>query len=95
MRRQTLWLSGLMWMALVTGASAAAGRSMEQISQEEVRAAVQATIETNREANGGVFVVQDNRTGENLQLEFEDIRVVRGLHGYGFFPNVIFGSPGE
>jgi hypothetical protein len=63
---------------------------MEQISQEEVRAAVRATIDKNREANGGVFVLQDNRSGENLPLVFEDIRVVRGIQGYGFFPNVIF-----
>ncbi len=90
MRKQTLWLSGALWIALATVTSAAAERSMEQISQEEVRAAVRATIEQNREANGGVFVLQDNRTGENLPLEFEDIRVVRGIHGYGFFPNVIF-----
>jgi hypothetical protein len=90
MHRQTLWLSSVMWIVLVIAASAAAERSMEQISQEEVRAAVQATIEKNRGANGGVFVFQDNRTGENLPLEFEDIRVVRGIHGYGFFPNVIF-----
>jgi hypothetical protein len=90
MRKRTLWLSGLVLIALTTVTSAAAERSMEQISQEEVRAAVRATIEQNKEANGGVFVLQDNRTGENLPLEFEDIRVVRGIHGYGFFPNVIF-----
>jgi hypothetical protein len=63
---------------------------MEQISQDEIRAAVQAVVEQNRQAHGGVFVLQDNRTGENLSLEFEDIRVVRGIHGYGFFPNAIF-----
>jgi hypothetical protein len=71
-------------------ANAAAERSMDQISQEEVRTAVKAIIEKNVQANGGVFVFRDNRSGDNLALEFEDIRLVRSIHGYGFFPNVIF-----
>src|SRR5215813_3908427 len=90
MRMQTLCLSGLIWIALATAAGVAAERSMEQISDEEVRAAVRATVEQNMQANGGVFVFKDNRTGENLQLAFEDIRLVRSIHGYGFFPNVLF-----
>ena len=90
MRRHTLCLSGLIWIALATTAGVAAERSMEQISQEEVRAAVRATVEQNMQANGGVFAFKDNRTGENLQLAFEDIRLVRSIHGYGFFPNVLF-----
>ena len=69
---------------------AAAGRSMEHISQEEVRAAVREIVEQNRQTNGGVFTFKDNRTGESLQLVLEDVRIVRGIHGYGFFPNVIF-----
>jgi hypothetical protein len=66
------------------------GRNMDQISQEEVRAAVRATVEKQMQANGGVFVFRDSRAGENLQLAFEDIRLVRSIHGYGFFPNVLF-----
>ena len=66
------------------------GRNMDQISQEEVRAAVRATVEKQMQANGGVFVFRDSRAGENLQLTFEDIRLVRSIHGYGFFPNVLF-----
>src|SRR5262245_10069062 len=90
MRMQTLCLSGLLWLALATAAGVAAERSMEQISQEEVRAAVRAIVETHMQANGGVFVFRDSRAGEDLQLAFEDIRLVRSLHGYGFFPNVLF-----
>jgi len=63
---------------------------MDQISQEEVRAAVRAIVEKQMQANGGVFVFRDSRVGENLQLTFEDIRLVRSIHGYGFFPNVLF-----
>ncbi|HEY7490425.1 MAG TPA: hypothetical protein VIH59_04875 [Candidatus Tectomicrobia bacterium] len=87
---QKLRLSGLVWIALATAAGVVSGRSMEQISQEEVRATVRALVEQNMQANGGVFAFKDNRTGEDLQLAFEDIRIVRGIHGYGFFPNVLF-----
>jgi hypothetical protein len=90
MRMQTLCLSGLIWSVLAIAVGIAAERSMEQISQEEVRAAVRATVEQNMQANGGVFAFKDNRTGESLQLAFEDIRLVRSIHGYGFFPNVLF-----
>ena len=85
MRMQTLCLSGLLWSVLATAVGVAAERSMDQISQEEVRAAVRAVVEKQMQANGGVFVFRDRRAGENLQLAFEDIRLVRSIHGYGFF----------
>jgi hypothetical protein len=90
MRMQTLCLSGLLWSVLATAVGIAAERSMDQISQEEVRAAVRAVVEKQMQAHGGVFVFRDSRTGENLPLAFEDIRLVRSIHGYGFFPNVLF-----
>jgi hypothetical protein len=104
MRIQTLCLSGLIWsvLAMAVGAAGPAvdvfaanvgaegGRSMDQISQEEVRAAVRAIVEKQMQANDGVFVFRDSRAGENLQLVFEDIRLVRSIDGYGFFPNVLF-----
>ena len=90
MRMQTLCLSGLIWSVLATAVGVAAERSMDQISQEEVRAAVRAIVEKQMQANGGVFIFRDSRTGENLPLAFEDIRLVRSIHGYGFFPNVLF-----
>ena len=86
MRMQTLCLSGLIWSVLATNVGVAAERSMDQISQEEVRAAVRAIVEQQMQANGGVFVFRDSRAGENLQLVFEDIRLVRSIHGYGFSP---------
>ena len=50
MRMQTLGISGLIWGLLATAVGVANvhtedGRSMDQISQEEVRAAVRATVE--------------------------------------------------
>ena len=52
MRMQTLCLSGLIWSVLATAVGALDGRSMDQISQEEVRAAVRTTVEQNVQANG-------------------------------------------
>ena len=90
MRIQTLCLSVLIWGVLATAVGAVDERSMDQISQEEVRAAVRATVEQQMQAHGGVFVFRDSRAGEDLQLVFEDIRLVRSIQGYGFFPNVLF-----
>jgi len=90
MRIQTLCLSVLIWGVLATAVGAVDERSMDQISQEEVRAAVRAIVEQQMQAHGGVFVFRDSRAGEDLQLAFEDIRLVRSIQGYGFFPNVLF-----
>src|SRR5215467_13772472 len=72
MRIQTLYLSVLIWGVLATVVGAIDERSMDQISQEEVRAAVRTIVEQRMQANGGVFVFRDSRAGEDLQLAFED-----------------------
>jgi hypothetical protein len=82
MRIQTLCLSGLIWSVLATAVGAVDGRSMDQISQEEVRRC-QGDVEKQMQENGGVFVFRDNRAGENLR-RVRDIRLVRSIHGYGF-----------
>ncbi|WP_256868389.1 hypothetical protein [Candidatus Entotheonella palauensis] len=71
-----------------------ASRDMADIPQEAVKAAVHEVIDQNKQANDGKFIFKDNRTGRDLELEFEDFRVVRGVHGHGFFPNVIFRAAG-
>ena len=38
----------------------------------------------------GVFAFTDARTGDQLSLVLDDVRVVRGLPVYGWFPNVVF-----
>ena len=71
-----------------------AARDMADIPREAVRAAVHEVIDQNKQRHGGKFMIQDNRTGRDLELEFERFRVVRGVHGHGFFPNVIFHAAG-
>lgn len=55
-----------------------ASRDMADIPQEAVKAAVHEVIDQNKQANDGKFIFKDNRTGRDLELEFEDFRVVRG-----------------
>ena len=38
----------------------------------------------------GVFAFRDVRSGDQLSLVLDDVRVVRGLPVFGWFPNVVF-----
>jgi hypothetical protein len=73
--------------ALAIG-TAAAVAAPKQLSDEEVTAAVKAVIA--ERSRDGVFPFFDTRTGDQLSLVFDDVRVVRGLQGFGWFPNVSF-----
>jgi hypothetical protein len=67
---------------------AAANAASKEFSDEEVTAAVKAVI-TER-SKDGVFSFTDARTGDELALVFDDVRIVRGLPVFGWFPNVSF-----
>ena len=38
----------------------------------------------------GAFVFRDPKLNADLHLIFEQIKIVRGMEGYGWFPNIIF-----
>lgn len=67
------------------GITAAAAKPL---SEEDVSAAVLAIV--NERSKDGVFTLHDAATGEDLALVLEDVRVVRGLPEFGWFPEVIF-----
>jgi hypothetical protein len=73
--------------AIAVGAAAAVGAPRE-FSDDEVTAAVKAVIA--ERSKDGVFSFTDARTGDALALVFEDVRIVRGLPVFGWFPNVSF-----
>ena len=73
--------------ALAVGAAAAVGAPRE-FSDEEVTVAVKTMIA--ERSKDGVFAYTDTRTGDALALVFEDVRIVRGLPVFGWFPNVSF-----
>jgi hypothetical protein len=68
--------------------SVAAEAAPKEYSDEEVAAAVRAVIA--ERTKDGVFQFTDPRTGETLALVFDDVRLVRGLPVFGWFPNVSF-----
>jgi hypothetical protein len=43
----------------------------------------------------GAFVFHDPKLGEDLNLVYENVRVVRGMRGYGWFANAIFHDKDE
>jgi len=74
-------------VALALGA-AGANAAPKEFSDEEVTAAVKAVIA--ERTKGGVFAFTDPRTGDELALVLDDVRIVRGLPVFGWFPNVGF-----
>jgi hypothetical protein len=58
------------------------------LTDEEVTAAVKSVIA--ERSKDGVLAFTDARTGDRLSLVLDDVRIVRGLPVYGWFPNVAF-----
>ena len=69
-----------------------AGAVPKQVSDDDVIAAVNRIVAAG--TKDGVFSLRDAKTGNTLALEFDSIRVVRGLAGFGWFPDVIFRENG-
>jgi YHS domain-containing protein len=68
----------------------ATGKSMDHYKSEEIQDFVKGVITEKAAANGGVFPFTDPLTGQELKLVFDKVDFVRTLHGYGFFPDVVF-----
>jgi len=69
------------------------GRTAKQMAyhrSRDVKAFLRERIEANAAAHGGTFSIVDPVTRERLELEFEEIQMMRALHGYGFFPDAVF-----
>lgn len=76
-----------------TYAAAEAGGTsddMGRYSAEDVTKFTEAYIADAAAKNSGLFPINDAMLGQSLALKLEKIDFVRTLHGYGFFPNVIF-----
>jgi len=72
-------------------ASAAAGNKV--FTEKDVDARVQEVID--QRTKDGAFVFHDPKLDQDLDLVFEDIKIVRGMEGYGWFANVIFHDKNE
>ncbi len=62
-------------------------------TEEDVNARVQEVIDERSE--GGAFVFHDPKLAADLRLNFDQIKIVRGMEGYGWFANVIFNDAEE
>jgi len=68
--------------------SAAPAKLIKEFAEEDVNKAVEVTIA--ERSKDGAFVFHDPKLDADLNLLFEQIKVVRGMEGYGWFANVIF-----
>ncbi len=68
------------------------GSDMGKWTAEDVKTFVETEIRLAAERAGGVFKVDDAMAGQTLSLKFIKVDFVRTLHGYGFFPDVLFAS---
>lgn len=76
-----------------TFAAAEAGGTVDDMGRftaEDVTKFAEAHIAEVAGKNDGIFPVNDAMLGRTLPLKFEKVEFVRTLHGYGFFPNLIF-----
>lgn len=63
---------------------------MGRYTSDDVQKYIEGEIAASAEKTGGLFAVNDSFLGQTLSLKFVAVDFVRTLHGYGFFPNVIF-----
>ena len=57
-------------------------------AEEDVNAAVKKVVD--ERSKDGAFVFRDPKLNADLNLVFEQIKIVRGMEGYGWFANTIF-----
>lgn len=63
---------------------------MGRYTAEDVTKFIEERIAEASQKSGGVYSVVDSMLGQTLALKFVKVDFVRTLHGYGFFPNVVF-----
>jgi hypothetical protein len=69
-------------------AAAAASGKTKNFTEEDVNAATNKVID--ERSQDGAFVFRDPKLNADLNLIFEQIKIVRGMEGYGWFANTIF-----
>jgi hypothetical protein len=79
---------------LACGLALAGPGRAEEFTNQDAGAAVQAYIDA-KVREGGVFRYKDQRADALLELELDHVRLVRRIHGYGFFVDVDFHAKGE
>src|SRR6476469_5043960 len=76
-----------------TAAAPAATGPTKEFTEDDVNAAVKQVVD--ERTKDGDFVFRDPKLNADLHLIFDQIKNVRGMHGYAWFPNVIFHDKDE
>jgi hypothetical protein len=69
-------------------AAPASSSPTKDFAEEDVTAAVKRTVDDR--TKDGAFVFHDPKLDAELNLIFEQVKIVRGMEGYGWFANTIF-----
>ncbi|HET7447909.1 MAG TPA: hypothetical protein VFJ49_08365 [Methyloceanibacter sp.] len=72
---------------------APAAKATKEFTEDDVDKRVQEVIA--ERSKHGAFVFHDPKLDADLNLQFEQIKIVRGMEGYGWFANVIFHDKDE
>jgi hypothetical protein len=75
-------------------AAAPGGADDEDFSSQDASTAVQAYIDAKVQKDGA-FRYEDRQAEAALELQLDKIRMVRRIHGYGYFVDVDFHDKGE
>jgi hypothetical protein len=75
------------------GAATSASGTTKSFTEEDVNAAVKKTVD--ERTKDGAFVFRDPKLDQDLHLIFEQIKIMRGMEGYGWFANTIFHDKDE
>ena len=73
--------------------SGGAAKMSKTFTEDDVNAAVQKVVD--EKTKDGAFVFHDPKLDADLNLLFDQIKIVRGMEGYGWFANVIFHDKDE
>ena len=73
---------------------ASSGGADEELSQQDASSAVHAYIDAKVRQDGS-FRYKDQQADALLELDLDGIRLVRRIHGYGFFVSADFHAKGE
>jgi hypothetical protein len=81
-------------IAAALACAAISARAKEKaFSEAEVEAAVARLV--SERTRDGVYELHDARTGQDLALVYDKVRLVRGLAAHGWFPEIIFHAKEE
>jgi len=87
--RMTSWLLAMAGVLPLAGHAAAD----DDFSQKDATAVVQAYVQA--KSQNGVFRYKDQQADADLELELDQVRLVRRIEGYGYFADTDFHAKGE